>query len=53
MKKLYNKALFYQYLYTGKWPILFGVIIFFISTYGESTKYVFYFKIKYKFIIFK
>lgn len=36
MKKLYNKALFYQYLYTGKWPILFGVIIFFISTYGET-----------------
>ncbi|MGM9978801.1 MAG: hypothetical protein ACI33J_08395 [Clostridium sp.] len=36
MKKLYNKALFYQYLYTGKWPILFGVIIFFIATYGET-----------------
>ncbi|MCI7442489.1 MAG: hypothetical protein MSA89_05325 [Clostridium sp.] len=36
MKKLYNKALFYQYLYTGKWPILFGVIIFFIVTYGET-----------------
>ena len=41
MKKLYNKALFYQYLYTGKWPILFGVIIFFISTYGE-TQTMFY-----------
>ena len=36
MKKLYNKALFYQYLYNGKWIILFGIIIFYISVYGET-----------------
>lgn len=36
MKKLYNKALFYQYLYNGKWVILFGVIIFYITIYGET-----------------
>lgn len=45
MKKLYNKALFYQYLYTGKWPILFGVIIFFIATYGETKSMFSIFKI--------
>lgn len=36
MGKLYNKALFYQYFYTGKWAILFGIIIFSISSYGET-----------------
>lgn len=37
MKKYFNRALFYQYFYTGKWAILLGTLIFSIVTYGNVS----------------
>ena len=37
MKKYYNKALFYQSFYNGKWGILGGSILFFLIMYSSMS----------------
>ena len=37
MKKYYNKALFYQSFYNGKWGILGGSILFFLIMYSSMN----------------
>lgn len=38
MKKYYNKALFYQSFYNGKWGILGGIILLFLFSYINTTE---------------
>ncbi|CUO66814.1 hypothetical protein [Clostridium paraputrificum] len=40
MKKYYNKALFYQSFYNGKWGILGGSILFFLIMYSSMNSYL-------------
>ena len=46
MKKLYNKALMYQFFYLGKWALLVSVILYGIFTYSLVNNNLVYLRSK-------
>ncbi|WP_143315367.1 hypothetical protein [Clostridium sp. HBUAS56017] len=46
MKKLYNKALLYQYYHSGKWALILGSIIFAVANYFGSIDSINYLKFR-------